>query len=120
MCQPWFVEGFRGIVRLFCLLSTIPARTDCPTLSIHVYRTTDRATDLSAQIFLTFTVTKTGAVRLSAQPTFFTPERVQCDVEITDEEVKAILARPLKAKVAKKPKAAKVDGEAGEEAAVEA
>lgn len=71
--------------------------------------TTDRPTDLSAQIFLTFAVTKTGAVRLSAAPTFFTPERVQSSVEIKDADTKALLARPLKAKPVKKPK--KVEGE---------
>lgn len=67
---------------------------------------TDRATDLSAQVFLTFAVTATGAVRLSAAPTYYTPERVASTVEIKNEETKAVLARPLKAKVVKKKKAA--------------
>ncbi|KAK4704218.1 hypothetical protein P7C70_g1994, partial [Phenoliferia sp. Uapishka_3] len=74
---------------------------------------TDMKTDLSAQIFLTFAVTKTGAVRLSAAPSYYSPERVQSPVEIKDEETKALLARPLKAKPVKKAKAA------GEEAKAE-
>ena len=71
-------------------------------------RTCDRPQDLSAQVFLTFAVTKTGAVRLSAAPTFFSPETVKSDVEIKDEETKATLARSLKPKA---PKKAKVVGE---------
>jgi hypothetical protein len=74
--------------------------------------TTDRATDLSAQIFLTFAVTKTGAVRLSAAPTYYNTELVKSSVVLKDEEVVAILARPLKAKVVKKKKA---EGEAAKE-----
>lgn len=62
-------------------------------------------TDLSAQVFVTFVVTKTGAVRLSAAPSYFSPERVQSAVEIKSEEIKALLARPLKAKPVKKAKA---------------
>lgn len=71
----------------------------------HFDRTTDRTTDLSAQVFLTFAVTKTGAVRLSAAPTYFSEERVKSEVEIKDDEVKGILARPLKPKAVKKRKA---------------
>lgn len=59
-------------------------------------------------MFLTFAVTKTGAVRLSAAPTFFTPETVQSEVVIKDEETKATLGRPLKPKAIKKKK---VEGE---------
>lgn len=68
------------------------------------YRTTDRPTDLSAQVYLTFAVAKTGAVRLSPAASYFTPERVQSPVVIQDEEVKSILARSLKAKKVKETK----------------
>ncbi|KAM0754332.1 Creatinase/aminopeptidase [Meredithblackwellia eburnea MCA 4105] len=78
--------------------------------------TTDRPTDLSAQVFVTFNVTKTGAVRLSPTPTFFTAEgKVKSAVEIKDEELKALLAKPLKAKPAKKKKAANGEAEKEEE-----
>lgn len=77
--------------------------------SLHAHSTTDK---LSAQAFLTFTVTKTGAARLSLAPTYFSEERVKSDVTISDA-LKATLAKPLKAKPAKK-KAAKVEGEKAE------
>lgn len=65
------------------------------------HSTTEKPTDLSAQVFLTFAVTKTGAARLSLAPTYYTPERVKSEVEVSDE-IKAILAKPLKAKAPKK------------------
>jgi len=76
-------------------------------LSPLTHSTTDK---LSAQAFLTFTVTKTGAARLSLAPTYFSEERVKSDVTISDA-LKATLAKPLKAKPAKK-KAAKVEEKA--------
>ncbi|KAL8278828.1 hypothetical protein RQP46_008699 [Phenoliferia psychrophenolica] len=72
---------------------------------------TNIATDLAAQVFVTFTVTKTGAVRLSAAPSYFSPERVQSTVEIKNEELKTLLAKPLKAKPVKKAKTAEVKAE---------
>ena len=43
-------------------------------------------------------------MRLSAAPTYFSPEKVKSSVELS-EEVKAVLAKPLKAKAAKAKKA---------------
>ncbi|GAA5875468.1 hypothetical protein JCM8547_001676, partial [Rhodosporidiobolus lusitaniae] len=73
--------------------------------------TTDKPESLSAQVFITFTVTKTGAARLSLAPTFYSADKVQGDVKVSDETA-ATLARPLKAKAQKKKKA---DGEAKKE-----
>lgn len=66
--------------------------------------TCDKPTELSAQAFITFAVSKTGAVRLSPSPTFFKPENVKSTVEIKNEELKALLARPLKIKAVKEKK----------------
>ena len=66
--------------------------------------TTDKPTDLSAQVFLTFAVTKTGAARLSLAPTYYSEEKVKSDVKLSDE-LKAQISKPLKAKPAKKKKA---------------
>lgn len=73
--------------------------------------TTDKPESLSAQVFVTFVVTKTGVTRLSATPTFYSPEKVKSDVQLADA-TKEVLARPLKPKAQKKkaPKAA--EGEA--------
>ncbi|GAA5899218.1 hypothetical protein JCM8208_001588 [Rhodotorula glutinis] len=67
--------------------------------------TTEKPENLSAQVFITFTVTKTGAARLSAAPTFYSADKVKSDVELSDK-TKETLARPLKAKPQKKKKAA--------------
>lgn len=56
-------------------------------------------------MFLTFAVTKSGATRLSLAPTFYSADKVKSDVEVS-EEVKALINKPLKAKKAKKDKAA--------------
>ncbi|GAA5892609.1 hypothetical protein JCM5296_006174 [Sporobolomyces johnsonii] len=69
--------------------------------------TTDKPTDLSAQIFLTFAVTKTGATRISLPPSFYSADKVQSEVAVSDA-VKQTLAKPLKAKAQKK-KAAKAE-----------
>lgn len=61
--------------------------------------------DLTAQVHLTFAVTKTGAVRLSTPPVFYSNETVKPDHEIKSEEAKALLSRPLKPARAKAPKA---------------
>ena len=53
-------------------------------------------TDLTAQVHLTFAVTKSGAIRLSLPPSYYSPELVKPDTEIKSDEAKAILARPLK------------------------
>lgn len=65
---------------------------------------TDKQGDLSAQAFVTFAVGKNAAIRLSGPPTFYSPERVKSDVEIKSDELKALLARSLKPKAAKKAK----------------
>ncbi|BGP38573.1 hypothetical protein JCM10450v2_002522 [Rhodotorula kratochvilovae] len=67
--------------------------------------TTEKPENLSAQVFITFTVTKTGAARLSSAPVFYAADKVQSDVELSDK-TKETLARPLKAKPQKKKKAA--------------
>lgn len=67
--------------------------------------TTEKPENLSAQVFITFTVTKTGAARLSAAPVFYSADKVKSDVELSDK-TKETLARPLKAKAQKKKKAA--------------
>ncbi|GAA5949872.1 hypothetical protein JCM21900_004233 [Sporobolomyces salmonicolor] len=69
--------------------------------------TTDKPTDLSAQIFLTFAVAKTGATRISLPPSFYSADKVQSEVAVSDA-VKQTLAKPLKAKAQKK-KAAKAE-----------
>ncbi|GAA5829407.1 hypothetical protein JCM11251_005037 [Rhodosporidiobolus azoricus] len=66
--------------------------------------TTDKPEALSAQVFITFAVTKTGAARLSLSPSYYSAEKVQSDVKVSDE-VAATLARPLKPKAQKKKKA---------------
>ncbi|GAA5884474.1 hypothetical protein JCM6882_005266 [Rhodosporidiobolus microsporus] len=66
--------------------------------------TTDKPENLSAQIFLTFAVTKTGAARLSLAPSYYSAEKVQADVKVSDATA-AVLARPLKPKAQKKKKA---------------
>jgi hypothetical protein len=85
--------------------------------------TLDRPTDLAAQVLVTFAVTKSGVVKLSHPPVFHTAETVKAEHEVKDEELKAILAKPLKAvkKKAKKPKeAGEAEPAAKEEAAKEA
>lgn len=68
--------------------------------------TTDKPESLSAQVFVTFVVTKSGVARLSAVPSFYSAEKVKGDVQVSDA-VKETLARPLKPKAQKKkaPKA---------------
>ncbi|GAA5838976.1 hypothetical protein JCM3766R1_004546 [Sporobolomyces carnicolor] len=63
--------------------------------------TTDKPTDLSAQIFVTFAVTKTGATRISLPPTYYSAEKVKSEVQLSDA-TKATLAKSLKAKPQKK------------------
>jgi len=68
----------------------------------------DKSTDLAAQILVTFALTKTGIVKFSHAPTWYSTEVVKPDAEvIKNEELKALLAKPLKAvkKKTKKPKA---------------
>ncbi|GAA5869369.1 hypothetical protein JCM16303_000445 [Sporobolomyces ruberrimus] len=65
--------------------------------------TTDKATDLTAQIFLTFAVTKTGATRISLPPTYYSAEKVKSEVQLS-EATKATLAKSLKPKTQKKKK----------------
>lgn len=69
--------------------------------------TTEKAENLAAQVFVTFAVTKTGAARLSGAPSFYSADKVQSDVQVSDA-IKETLARPLKPKAPKKKK----DGEA--------
>lgn len=71
--------------------------------------TTDKPEALSAQVFVTFVVTKTGVARLSAAPSFYSADKVKADVQVSDA-VKETLARPLKPKAQKK-KAAAAKGE---------
>lgn len=114
MRSAWSPEGIRSDVSRISLFSyrlpllfAPPRRPLCSSTfhpSTLLHRTTDRPADLSAQVYLTFAVTKTGAVRLSPVASFYTPERVQSEVVIKDEEVKSILARGLKAKKEKKEK----------------
>ncbi|GAA6019486.1 hypothetical protein JCM10207_001405 [Rhodosporidiobolus poonsookiae] len=66
--------------------------------------TTDKPENLSAQVYITFAVTKTGVARLSLAPTFYSADKVQGDVQVSDA-VKETLARPLKPKAVKKKKA---------------
>lgn len=75
-------------------------------LPLSACSTTDKPADLSAQSIITFAVTKAGVVRLSAAPSYFSADKVKSSIELS-EEVKAVLAKPLKAKAAKakKPKA---------------
>ncbi|SCZ94027.1 BZ3500_MvSof-1268-A1-R1_Chr6-1g08374 [Microbotryum saponariae] len=63
--------------------------------------TTDKTTDLSAQVFLTFALTKTGVTRLSLAPTWFSEDKVQGSVKLS-EELKALVNKPLKSKPTKK------------------
>jgi hypothetical protein len=49
--------------------------------------------DLVAQVVVTFAVTKTGTIRLTSNPVFYSPETVKPEHEIKDEELKALLAR---------------------------
>lgn len=72
--------------------------------------TTDKPEALSAQVFVTFVVTKTGVARLSAAPSFYSADKVKADVQVSDA-VKETLARPLKPKAQKKKTAAKPAGE---------
>lgn len=74
-------------------------------LTLSTCSTTEKAENLAAQVFLTFTVTKTGAARLSAAPSFYSADKVQSDVQVSDA-IKETLARPLKPKVQKKKKEA--------------
>ncbi|CEQ41908.1 SPOSA6832_03645, partial [Sporobolomyces salmonicolor] len=84
------------------------ALTACFCLKLVPFNsTTDKPTDLSAQIFLTFAVTKTGATRISLPPSFYSADKVQSEVAVSDA-VKQTLAKPLKAKAQKK-KAAKAE-----------
>lgn len=69
------------------------------------HSTTEKPENLAAQVFITFTVTKTGAARLSSAPVFYAADKVQSDVQLSDA-VKETLARPLKPKAQKKKKAA--------------
>ncbi|GAA5967151.1 hypothetical protein JCM11641_000456 [Rhodosporidiobolus odoratus] len=72
--------------------------------------TTDKPENLSASVFITFTVTKTGAARLSLAPSFYSTDKVKSDVELSDA-LKQELARPLKPKTVKKKKVAAANGE---------
>ncbi|BGP14540.1 hypothetical protein JCM10213_001888 [Rhodosporidiobolus nylandii] len=65
--------------------------------------TTDKPDNLSASVFITFAVTKTGATRLSLAPTYYSAEKVQADVQVSDA-LKQEISRPLKPKAAKKAK----------------
>ena len=56
-------------------------------------------------------MTKSGVARLSLAPTYFSEDRIKSDVKVSDE-VKALITKPLKAKPAKKKKAAQGEGEA--------
>jgi len=68
-----------------------------------IFSTCDKPTDLTANIFLTFAVTKTGATRISLPPTYYSAEKVKSEVQLS-EETKSTLAKSLKAKVQKKKK----------------
>lgn len=61
---------------------------------------------ISAQVLVTFAVTKTGVTKFSHAPVFYSSETVKPDHEIKDEETKALLAKSLKItkKKTKKPK----------------
>ncbi|GAA6037970.1 hypothetical protein JCM8097_009515 [Rhodosporidiobolus ruineniae] len=67
--------------------------------------TTDKPESLSASVFITFAVTKTGATRLSLAPSFYSADKVKADVKVS-EALQAELARSLKPKAAKKKKSA--------------
>ncbi|KAM0788620.1 hypothetical protein ACM66B_001739 [Microbotryomycetes sp. NB124-2] len=67
--------------------------------------TTEKSTDLSAQAFITFAVTKTGVARLSLPSTYFSEDRVKSDVQVSDE-VKTMVTKSLKPKPTKAKKAA--------------
>ncbi|KAG0144098.1 hypothetical protein CROQUDRAFT_47766 [Cronartium quercuum f. sp. fusiforme G11] len=67
--------------------------------------TTSDSKDFTAQYFVTFVVTKTGASRITPVPTFYTgnsSELVKSEVKVQDEELAALLARGLKPKKFKK------------------
>jgi len=66
---------------------------------------------ITAQVLVTFAVTKSGVTKFSHPPVFYTPEAVKPEQEIKDEEVKALLARGLKI-TKKKNKKPKEGGEA--------
>merc|ERR1712032_616493 len=61
---------------------------------------------ISAQVLVTFAVTKSGVTKFSHPPVFYSPETVKPEHEIKDDEIKALLAKNLKPskKKAKKPK----------------
>ncbi|KAK4050940.1 hypothetical protein OIO90_004916 [Microbotryomycetes sp. JL221] len=67
--------------------------------------TTEKSTDLSAQAFITFAVTKTGVARLSLPSTYFDADKIKSDVQVS-EEVKALITKSLKPKPTKTKKAA--------------
>merc|ERR1712072_1317817 len=63
--------------------------------------TLEKPTDLAAQILVTFAVTKNGVIKLSHAPQFYQPGTasegaVKPDTEIKNEELKQLLAQPLK------------------------
>jgi hypothetical protein len=99
-------QGVRACVSFPSLPPTFLLSSHSPPF--HNHSTTDKPESLSAQVFITFTVSKTGATRLSAAPTFYSPEKVQADVKVSDATA-AILARPLKPKAQKKKKDAKAE-----------
>lgn len=59
---------------------------------------TDKQSDIAAQILVTFAVTKNGVIKFSHPPVFYSPEgsAVKPDTEIKSAEVKELLAQPLK------------------------
>jgi len=76
----------------------------------------EKSSDIAAQVLVTFAITKSGVIKFSHAPTFYSTETVKPEHEIKDEELKSLLARALKPtkKKAKKPKK---EGEAEGEAA---
>jgi len=63
---------------------------------------------LTAQVQLTFAISKTGAIRLSPPPSFYSNEVVKPDHEIKHPEIKSLLSRSLKPAKKKSSKKEKV------------
>lgn len=60
--------------------------------------TTEKSSDLAAQVLVTFAVGKNGVTKFSHAPAFYQPDSsvVKPDTEIKSEELKTLLAEPLK------------------------
>ena len=54
------------------------------------------ASAITAQVFFTVAVSSKGAIRLTPAPTWFDAEKVKSEKEVTNEEIKALLATSVR------------------------